>query len=1142
MKNKMKKIYPLLAAMLLCLATVYAQTPANRTANTIIADVLAQLPAQNEKQFNSLNKDLASTGETGVLQLVKMLNQENRAKAEYALSGLAHYVSAPNQESVRLPIVNAFLKSLDGIGDDQTKAFIISLIAVSGKDEAVGKLASYLDDPSLEISNPASKALVAINSSASQKALLDGLKTAKETQSKKNIIWALAKLQLPEAEEPLRALLNTQDHDLLSAVTYALGQTGSKVSVEDLKKTKDIDANLSLLERIISQGDAKLAEKEASEWIKKLEKLDGRRIAGRPEHRHHREHALQIQMKANPANVSKLLQSALNEKDKDFRNAALVSALDYTDANLVRFLTDNLKKANPEVKIDILNAFSKIYDCPIKKGFLESSFTDIFAGLLSDKDNEVKQATAEVLVKANDAKAIAALSKLLNSKDAGEVSLAKNTLTYIKGDIATAIVPYLATATNAGKITVLELLASRKSDKNVSAVFGQLESTDADVKKAAYTALKDVVTANDLPKLYALLITTSGETTVPVQQALISALNSLPKDKQFETISAQINKTDKTKQYLYYNVLAASETPEALAFIVDRYNKGTGNDQSAAFDALLNWKGIEAADELLTISKDAKASAYFDKAVGRYVRLIATSALSGENKRIFLQNALEVAKTDAQKNEILKQLGQTNSYLGLLLAGEYLDQKAVQQSAANTVMNIALNNKQFKGKNIKALLEKTAKVLDNPDANYQREAIKKHLDELPDEEGFVSIFNGKDLTGWKGLVENPLIRPKMKPEELAKKQKEADEIAKVQWTVNNDGILVFDAAGWQNLCTAKQYGDFEMYVDWKLEPSKDADAGIYLRGTPQVQIWNISRTDVGAQVGSGGLYNNQKNPSKPLKVADNKLGEWNNFYIKMVGDRVWVWFNGELVVDNIILENYWDRSLPIPPVEQIELQAHGSKVYYRNIYVKELERPKPFELSTEEKKEGYKILFDGTNMHEWTGNTVDYVLEDGCIWMHPSHSYGGNLYTKSEYGNFIYRFEFQLTPDANNGLGIRTAMEGDAAYVGMELQILDNEAPVYSDLAPYQYHGSVYGIIPAKRGYLKPTGEWNYQEVIANGDNIKITLNGTVILDGNIKEATKNGTPDHKEHPGLFNKKGHIGFLGHGSEVMFRNIRIKELK
>jgi hypothetical protein len=181
-------------------------------------------------------------------------------------------------------------------------------------------------------------------------------------------------------------------------------------------------------------------------------------------------------------------------------------------------------------------------------------------------------------------------------------------------------------------------------------------------------------------------------------------------------------------------------------------------------------------------------------------------------------------------------------------------------------------------------------------------------------------------------------------------------------------------------------------------------------------------------------------------------------------------------------------------------------------------------------------------MHEWMGNLVDYAMEDGCIVLSADTKFGGNLYTKKEYANFIYRFEFQLTPAANNGVGIRTPPEGDAAYVGMEIQILDSEHPVYKNLEEYQYHGSVYGIIPAKRGYLKPVGEWNTQEIFADGNHIKVTLNGTVILDGDLKEATKNGTTDKKNHPGLFNKSGHIGFLGHGSPLKFRHIRIKELK
>ena len=196
--------------------------------------------------------------------------------------------------------------------------------------------------------------------------------------------------------------------------------------------------------------------------------------------------------------------------------------------------------------------------------------------------------------------------------------------------------------------------------------------------------------------------------------------------------------------------------------------------------------------------------------------------------------------------------------------------------------------------------------------------------------------NGKDLTGWKGLVENPIKRANMSASELAEAQKKADEIMRRDWTVE-DGCLTYVGHGYENICTQKNYKDFEMTCDWKLDPNgKEPDAGVYLRGTPQVQIWDIRRTNVGAEVGSGGLYNNQKNESKPSSVQDNKLGEWNTFYIRMVGDKVTVKLNGVVVVDNVTMENYWDRKQPIFPSEQIEMQAHGSKVFFRDIYIREL--------------------------------------------------------------------------------------------------------------------------------------------------------------------------------------------------------------
>jgi len=341
-----------------------------------------------------------------------------------------------------------------------------------------------------------------------------------------------------------------------------------------------------------------------------------------------------------------------------------------------------------------------------------------------------------------------------------------------------------------------------------------------------------------------------------------------------------------------------------------------------------------------------------------------------------------------------------------------------------------------------------------------------------------------------------------------------------------------------NLCYIKEYGDFELLVDWRI--TKKGDSGIYLRGTPQIQIWDTSRVESGAQVGSGGLYNNTKHERIPLIVADNLVDEWNTFRILMIGERVTVYLNGQLVVDNVIMENYWDRSIPIFKTGAIELQAHGSNLGFRDIYIREIITPE-YELPEEDKNEGFVALFNGRDLTGWVGNKTDYIVENGDIVIYPKMGGQGNLFTEKEYENFNFRFEFQLTPGANNGLGIRTPLEGDAAYVGMELQILDNKAPIYANLQQYQYHGSVYGVIPAKRGYLKPVGEWNYEEVIIKGSKIKVKLNGNIIVDGDIKEASKNGTIDNRDHPGLLQEKGHIGFLGHGSILRFRNIRIKEL-
>jgi hypothetical protein len=192
------------------------------------------------------------------------------------------------------------------------------------------------------------------------------------------------------------------------------------------------------------------------------------------------------------------------------------------------------------------------------------------------------------------------------------------------------------------------------------------------------------------------------------------------------------------------------------------------------------------------------------------------------------------------------------------------------------------------------------------------------------------------------------------------------------------------------------------------------------------------------------------------------------------------------------------------------------------------------------KEVGFTPLFNGQDLTGWTygakaGN--GYQVRDGALYSTVAD--GGNLFTEKEYANFVLRFDFKLTPGANNGIAIRSPMEGQIAYKGTEIQVLDDTAEKYSKLRPEQYHGSIYDVFPAERGHLKPVGEWNSEEITANGRHITVKLNGATIVNANLDDVKDEAKL--AKHPGLSRDSGHIGFLGHGAQVEFKNVRIKEL-
>jgi hypothetical protein len=406
----------------------------------------------------------------------------------------------------------------------------------------------------------------------------------------------------------------------------------------------------------------------------------------------------------------------------------------------------------------------------------------------------------------------------------------------------------------------------------------------------------------------------------------------------------------------------------------------------------------------------------------------------------------------------------------------------------------------------------------------------------PAARGFVPLWNGTDLTGWHGQRHfDPYKLAAMGEEERAKLRAEDDATMRAHWSVQG-GELVNDGEG-AYLTTDVAYGDAEFVLEYKTVAK--ADSGIYLRGCPQVQIWDFTEAggkwNLGADKGSGGLWNNEKHERFPPKLADKPFGEWNRLEIRQIGERVWVKLNGIVTVDGAVMENYWNRKLALPARGPLQLQTHGGEIRFRELWVREIPAEEVTAFLRTEGDFAFESVFDGKSFAGWRGATDNYEVVDGAIRCKSGK--GGHLFTERSYGDFTVRLQFRVPAGGNNGLAVRYPGEGDPAYAGCELQVLDDTAPQYATLKPYQYHGSVYGVVPSLRGYQRPVGEWNFQEVVAVGTRYIVRLNGTTIVDADIADLPSN----LKNHVGKNNTEGHFGFAGHNDPVEFKDVRIAPL-
>jgi len=1129
---KIQKI--IFISFILILTSLVSSAQDKRTTETKVADLLARLPANDLQLNDKLMIDMLSLGEQGIIQICDQVipaGTGDDTRPRFAIESLSRFLSGKNYASEKPKWEKICISYATGQSDFGVKDFFMKQLQIFGGVQSAEAMKIYL--ASKDICYPALAVISAAGGKTAETILAESLKN-KELPCAAAVMNTLALTNSQLAVNEYINWASSSDINTKASAFNALAQSGSPLAYPVLlKASKDVEyrwetteATASFLNyaRVVGlNGDIKTADKICKLIISKCD--DNITIQNKTA-------ALDTYVTLHGFKAMNDLIKAAAHSNSKYRSAALRMSLNIPGTEVTKRWVEYFPKAVPAARPEIINMLG-IRSDKLAMPLLTAS--------LSDPDLNIRKEAAAAIVKVNGVSSIPLLIDYMMkfSSESDQESAKSALMSVIGSDTISLLLPVLKGESIAAKKSVIELLAWNKDHEFFSEILPFTASSEETLKMAAMTALSSLAGPSDQAKLIDLLsVNDKQEYITDIQTAIGAAANKIadPEKRSDAILKAFGGKIQKEK---IIPVLAKTGGHDALKTVQKEFEEGNSEIREVCFKTLTDLRDYSASSALYEICASGNKT-YEGQAFEGYIRQIKSTELTDEQKLLFFRKIMPFALSADRKNEVLTEIGKLKTYQALYFISGYLQDPSTSATAAKAAMTIALPSVNSKaglyGNIAKEILTDAAGKLAVQESQYNKEMVNKYLAGMPADEGFKPMFNGKDLSGWQGLVENPVVRAKMKPAELAKKQVEANKKVAGNWSVK-DGCIWFNGAG-DNLCSVKEYGDFEMLVDWKI--TKKGDSGIYLRGSPQVQIWDTSRVEVGAQVGSGGLYNNQKYLSKPLKVADNPIGDWNSFRIVMVGEKVSVWLNGELVVDNVTMENYWDRTIPIFPVGPIELQAHGTDLAFRDIYVREISE-KEFNLTAEEKAEGYVSLFNGRNLDNWVGNKKSYAAEDGMIIIKPVDDSGGNLYTEKEYEDFNFRFEFQLTPAANNGLGIRAPLTGDAAYVGMELQILDDTDPVYANLQPYQYHGSVYGVIPSRRGFLKPLGEWNDEEVTAKGTHITIVLNGTTIVDGDIAGPRDNGTMDHKDHPGLKNKTGHIGFLGHGSLVKFRNIRIKEL-
>jgi len=944
MKKIQSLIFALIIALILPVLSANAQgTDARRrTTTTIIADGLAQLPAKDVTVFNSVMNEIASTGAAGVQSLANMLvpaTEGQNATVEYALSGLAAYVTDKSHAGLRKNVREGLKASLATCTDKTNKVFLLSLLQQCGTAEDAPVFVSYLKDDYLK--DFAMRALIGVDGTDDVL-----LKLVSEGENRTALAYAVEKKQLAAAEPFLQLWLNDADTSQKAAINSALAAIGTKASLPVLAKaakevgyageaTNAYESYMNLLKRLAADpATSKLAVKQAKSLWKN--KNVAANVHGA---------AFETLVKALGTDALPYLYKDLKNPDIEVRNAALLNICPLADDAVCAEIAKQAEKAGPLAVADVLNWFGA------RKQTSEESW--VASHVVGEQTDVVRQAAIYAAGIIGGEESLSALVSMLGTRFNDDATAS---LTRFNGKADDALVAALQGGAEA-QAAVLPLIGKRRIAAAKEIVFELLGSDNADVSNAAYAALSGVVRPEDFTRLADLAEKAKGDKRTVLQNAMKSALAAVPAAEQYKSVSERLSKTaDKT---LYYPLLAQVGTREAIDALMDGYKNGNAD---AAFAALLKVNNSNVVDRLFEIA-DKKPGTYglrTDAALDRALPLINAANITSIRKFRYFSDAIALNPSSSVRNKFIEALGNVPMPSALDLAVKYLDNDEAKVAAATAVKTIVAKSAEpMGGDAVKAALVKAQnvfreKMASDPDAGYAVDEIKGMIEKLPaagtsliseltpeeKKEGFVMLFDGTNMDNWQGNLDNYTLI---------------------------DGTIYVDAAygSGGNLYTKKKYSDFIYRFEFQfmvlgvnngvgIRTPMDVDAAY--EGM-EIQILDHDAPyyrDLREYQQHGSVYGII--PAKRVKFPE--LGTWNTEEIRAVGDHITVTVNGEVILDGNIREACKGHNVSADgganeyTVDHqnhpglfnkdgyISFCGHGTGIKFRNIRIKDLSKSK----------------------------------------------------------------------------------------------------------------------------------------------------------------------------------------------------------